>query len=574
MSLDDRSLLKTTHGIQPPGRTPAHRLALARPVVTPTVLLLLVVAYVAITQNRSFVHALMQSLPQPFGALEWRVFASAIVALLGLLTLALAPFAFPRSFKPAAIVFLLAAAIASYFMDAFGVVIDRSMMQNALNTDRHEAADLMHWAFLSHVAVQGVLPAWLVGRMHIRYGRPRSEVGRRAALVAGVLVALAAIIALQFNALALWGREHRDVRLYVNPTYPLYAGSQLLRELLPAAHAAPLNPVALDARRLAAAQQRPLQVVLVVGETARADHFQLNGYARPTTPQLAGIDGVIDFPSVSSCGTATAESVPCMFSRLGRAQYSHARARGQENLLDVLERAGVDVDWRDNNSGCQGVCARTGTTRLDDAVDPVLCSNGECLDDILLRDLGRGRPAVGAARLLVLHQKGSHGPAYFKRYPTSARVFVPDCHDENVQRCTQQEIVNAYDNTIAYTDHFLAGLIRELERDDAVDSVVLYVSDHGESLGEHGIYLHGLPYRLAPDAQTHVPMLAWFSDGARRTLGLDLACVRAARAHDYSHDNLFPTVLGLLGVVTADYDRERDIFAACRTPTLTANVSD
>ncbi|MBL8342421.1 MAG: sulfatase-like hydrolase/transferase [Rubrivivax sp.] len=334
---------------------------------------------------------------------------------------------------------------------------------------------------------------------------------------------------------------------------------------------------------------RPRAVVLVVGETARAANWGLSGYARPTTPELAALP-VINFAGVSSCGTDTESSLPCMFAAVGRRQYDERRIHRSENLLHVAARAGVGVHWRDNQSGCKGVCDGFAQDTVA-ALAPALCSDGHCLDEGLLHDLpallrGTGAahapppPAPGAAgaaasaaspvRLVVLHQIGNHGPAYHRRVPPGARHFQPACKSDDLRQCSIEGIVNAYDNALRYTDHVLATLIRQLQAQE-IDSAVLYVSDHGESLGEHGLFLHGMPYAIAPAVQRQVPMVMWVSPGFAAARGLDLSCLaaRAGRA-GHSHDQLFHTVLGLLDVQTSAREAPLDLTDGCVRPRATA----
>ncbi|WP_028007391.1 phosphoethanolamine transferase [Solimonas flava] len=527
-------------------------------------LVVLVVFYLATTQNFALAHAVVNSLPSPFTMQEWRIVGSVAITLVNLLFLMLVPFSAPRVVKPLAIAMLLTAAVCSYFMDTFGAVIDKSMIQNVARTDAHEAGDLLHGWFWLHVAMFGLLPAAVVQRLRVRRENAWPALARRAGLVLGILVLQLAVLGLQYNALSFWGRNHREIRLLINPFAPVNAAIRYVGSQLPKGRQKPLQLIAADAVLAAPARERPLLVVWAVGETARAENFELNGYRRPTNAALAKVPDLINYDNASSCGTATAVSVPCMFSGMKRAQYKESRAERQENLLDVFARLHLGVQWWDNNSGCQGVCKRIESVRLDNANDPAYCDANGCKDGILLKGLDGAVPAAGQSKLLVLHMQGSHGPAYFKRYPESARVFTPDCRDENVQRCSHEEVVNAYDNTLAYSDSVLADLIARLRQRQDVDSVVIYVSDHGESLGENGIYLHGLPYSIAPSQQTHVPLIAWFSDGARRSLGVDLACVQRGAEAPVSQDNLFHTVLGLFSVQTSAYEKDEDLFASCR----------
>jgi lipid A ethanolaminephosphotransferase len=311
-------------------------------------------------------------------------------------------------------------------------------------------------------------------------------------------------------------------------------------------------------------------MLLVVGETARSDHFSLNGYERPTNPQLAAL-GVVSYRDVTSCGTNTAASLPCMFSHLGRVGHE-ARERDHENLLDLAQHAGLAVLWLDNQSGCKGLCERVPNTMASDGAPAALCSDGECLDEALLNGLDARLAALDPQRrtrgvLLVMHQMGSHGPAYWRRAPADRKPFQPECLTNVLQQCDRQTLVNAYDNSIAYTDQVIAQSIAWLGRQQATyDPLLLYISDHGESLGENGLYLHGLPYAVAPREQKHVPMVVWLPAQTEQGSGPRKACLAEQRDRPLSHDNLFHTVAGALGIRASEYRAELDAFAACRQP--------
>jgi lipid A ethanolaminephosphotransferase len=324
-----------------------------------------------------------------------------------------------------------------------------------------------------------------------------------------------------------------------------------------------------------AGRTKPLLVVMVVGETARAANWQLNGYAKATTPELAqlGTPPVINFKDVTSCGTNTETSLPCMFAPVGRRDYDESRIRGSQSLLHVLNRAGVGVLWRDNQSGCKGVCEGLPQEEVLQLNPPGLCADGRCMDEALLLGLDERLKAASAAgtkpgtQLLVLHQLGNHGPSYFRRFPPAFKRFTPQCEHDDLRKCSTEEIVNAYDNALLYTDHVLARLIQQLRAaQDRVDSVVLYVSDHGESLGENNLFLHGLPYAIAPDLQKRVPMVMWFSSGAEASTGVDTTCLQRRATQPTAHDHLFHTLLGLVDVKTALYEKDWDLAKDCRTP--------
>jgi lipid A ethanolaminephosphotransferase len=330
-----------------------------------------------------------------------------------------------------------------------------------------------------------------------------------------------------------------------------------------------LVPTGMDATRGQAwsSQSKKVVSIIVVGETARAENFSLNGYQRETNAQLKK-EGVIYFNNVHSCGTSTAVSLPCMFSADGREHFDSSRQKFSENLLDVFSHAGLPVLWRDNNSGCKGLCTRVASEDPGSVVhnDKSLCPNGDCFDMVLMQQLQARIDGFPDGGVIVLHQKGSHGPAYYLRTPAEAQIFTPFCHTNQLQQCTRSEIVNAYDNTIVYTDFFLASVIRFLKLHDAeYDASLVYVSDHGESLGENGIYLHGLPWLIAPDQQTHIPMIVWLSDSYARRFQIDTDCLAANHSKPYNHDNLFPSLLGLLDIQTAAYNRSGDLFSECRT---------
>jgi lipid A ethanolaminephosphotransferase len=360
-------------------------------------------------------------------------------------------------------------------------------------------------------------------------------------------------------------RNHRDVRYLITPASYMWSMANVgITEARGAA--APRQPIGLDAAPGPswAERTKPMVLVLVVGETVRAANWGLNGYARQTTPQLSALP-VVNFARVTSCGTNTEVSLPCMFAPVGRRDYDETRIRGSESLLHVAARAGVAVHWRDNQSGCKGVCDGLPNDTVQALNAPGLCVDGRCLDEGLLVDLDQRLAQAHGTQLLVLHQLGNHGPSYFRRYPKEFARFQPACESDELQRCSQQEIVNAFDNALLYTDHLLARLIAGLQaRSDRVDSALIYVSDHGESLGENKLYLHGVPYAIAPSVQTQVPMVMWTSPGYRSATGLDQACLQRRAAQPASHDHLFHTVLGMLDVRTALHEPALDLADGCR----------
>jgi lipid A ethanolaminephosphotransferase len=491
------------------------------------------------------------------------------LAIAGLLLLLGALLAWRWTLKPALLLLLLAAAAGVHFMLSYHVVIDTPMITNVLQTDPREAGDLLSGRFLLLMVLLGVLPAALVWRAPLVYGRWPQRLGRNLLLaLAGVALLVGALLA-AFQPLSATMRNHQQLRYLINPLNSLYALGDLAatpfkldsRVLQPLGRDASLQPPP--------GAQRPPLLLLVLGETARAGNFGLNGYARPTTPELAKLP-VISWTHAWSCGTSTAASVPCMFSNLGRDGFA-SRKTEQETLLDVAQHAGLAVLWLDNQSGCKGVCDRVPHASTAELTDPTLCSGGECHDEILLQGLDARLAALPAAArakgvLLVMHQMGSHGPAYFKRVPPAFKRFNPECTTSVLQDCSREQVVNAFDNTIAYTDHVLAGAITWLgTQSSQYDTAMLYLSDHGESLGENNLYLHGLPYALAPDVQKRVPWISWLSPGFAQRQGLSADCLRGRAGTEVSHDNLFHSVLGLLEVRTSAYQLALDAYQPCRS---------
>lgn len=456
--------------------------------------------------------------------------------------------------RVAASILFVIAALGAYFCSEYGAIMNKEMMRNVLQTDPAEAGALLNADLGLHVALLGVLPALLVWRVRLPETRWKTQLSRRVLTIFSLLaLSVVGLFASSANY-ATFFREHKPVRFTLSPAAEVISMAGLLSDSRNAQANTPLIDPAGAAERSAPPTAKPLVLFLVIGETARAANFQLGGYARMTNPELAKISGLVYFQRAASCGTSTAISVPCLFSHLGRTDFKVDQAGRFTNLLDSLVKAGFDVEWRDNNSGCKGVCARVASIEYR-----------ESLDEVMLADLPARLRNIKRDTVIVFHQQGSHGPAYFERYPPAFERFQPACRSNQLQHCTQQQITNAYDNTIAYTDHILARQIAMLqEADSQVDGVLIYASDHGESLGENGIYLHGMPYAFAPAAQKEVPMMVWTSAGYSHRTQLQADCLRAEAAAPVSHDFFYHTVLGAAEVRNQVYDRRLDLISGCK----------
>ena len=493
----------------------------------------------------------------------------ALALVIGLVTAGLLSLlAWRWTLKPVIMLFCVSAAFGAYFMVAYGVVIDKSMLVNALQTDMHETLDLLNWRLLATVLVLAVLPCVLLWRQHIRLQNPtRQAVSNLAALLASCAL-LVVVLVLFFQSIASVMRNYPQVRYLINPLNSFYALGLVAAKPFQRNELAIL-PLGEDATLGASytAQAKPPLLLLVLGETGRSVNFAVNGYRRPTTPELSK-ENIASQRNAWSCGTSTAASVPCMFSNFGRANYE-SRPANHEGLMDVLQHAGLAVLWLDNQSGCKGVCDRVPNVNTSQLKVPGLCDGDECFDEVMLQGLDARMAALSPERrakgvVVVMHQMGSHGPAYFKRSPAAFKKFLPECTDNALQSCTQQGLVNAYDNSIVYTDHLLASAIQWLKAQEPLTSpAMLYVADHGESLGENNIYLHGMPYSVAPDVQKHVPWITWLSPGFEQRSKITMACLQHQLDMPVSHDNYFHSVLGLMNVQTHVYATALDIYAHC-----------
>lgn len=455
------------------------------------------------------------------------------------------------SLKIVLIALVLLSSGTNYFMNTYHVIIDHTMIQNIAETNISESSDLLSFQLVAYIFFLGFLPSWLIYKTKVRYGSYKQELF---ASIKTILLLIAISLALMFAFSKFYTsffRENKTLRYYTNPSYPIYSvGKYLYNSFIQ--RSITLKSIGLDAKQEPSAMRRV--TIIVVGEAARANRFSLNGYTRETNPLLKN-EAIINLPNVSSCGTSTAISVPCMFSVLNRAQYSDKEAKSTENVLDVLKHSGVSVLWRDNNSDSKGVALRVDYEDYRTSKTNTIC-NDECRDEGMLVGLKEYIAAQKGDVLIVLHQMGNHGPAYYKRYPNNFEKFTPTCKTNQVEQCSSEEIGNAYDNAILYTDYFLSKTINFLKQyDETAQTALIYMADHGESLGENGLYLHGIPYFMAPEEQTHIGALLWFGTQTQ----IDIDAVRQNATKAYSQDNLFDTILGVMGVQTAVYEKRKDI---------------
>lgn len=450
--------------------------------------------------------------------------------------------------KILSIFFILSSCISLYFITFYGILIDSDMIQNVVQTDVKEVKDLLSWRLVLSVIIVLLFCIFIL-KIRIENNVEQDFFKRiRVRILSaflGCFIFLIFFMPLSKTFIPFF-RTYNEIRMYNVPFYPIYAVYRYyVRFLKPKPE---FKTIGDDAFRENNSSKKLL--VLVVGETARAANYSLGGYTKNDTNFYTNKNNVVFFDNFSSCGTATAVSLPCMFSLSKRQNYSSSEY--QENVMDILQKTGVKASWIDNNSGeCKGVC-----DRLSDKQQ--LSSDW---DENLLPFLKERLDSLDTQNIIVLHLQGSHGPAYYKRYPSEFKKFTPTCDTNELSKCDSEALINTYDNTLLYTDYLLSEIIKLLKEKKDYESSLLYLSDHGESLGENGIYLHGMPYAIAPRHQTHIPVIFWSSDENLMTTAQN------HKSLNLSQDNLFSTLLGYFNVQTAVYEPSYDLL----NQTLKAN---
>lgn len=540
-------------------------ISLRRPVLSRTAYLTLFACYIGIFLNLAFYRQVFPLLPVN-NLHNWLVFLSMPIVAISVMNIITTLASFLKLDRVVISLFILLSASAQYFIWTFGVVIDRSMIANIFDTTPAESFALLSTQMVIVLGLSGLLMVLVAWWIKVR--KPASF-WRGAAMrllniaVSALLIVLVA--ALFYKDYASVFRNNKELVKSLSPSNSIVALNSWY------AHNRmdnlPLVKIGEDAKQKAVMHNgaRKNLTIVVLGETSRAENFSLGGYDRETNPRLKQ-GSVVYFPKTTSCGTATAVSVPCMFSNMPRAHYDEELAHHQEGVLDILQRAGVQVLWNDNDGGCKGACDRVPHQNVTNLNLSGECIDGECYDDVLFHNLDSYIDNLQQDGIIVLHTIGSHGPTYYNRYPAEFKKFTPTCDTNEIQSCTQQQLTNTYDNTILYVDYVVDKAIKLLQsKQDRFTTSLVYLSDHGESLGEDGVYLHGLPYSIAPDTQKHVPMLLWLSPDYQQRYGVSSQCLQQqAKTNDYSQDNLFSTLLGLLGVDTREYQAKDDLLTPCR----------
>jgi lipid A ethanolaminephosphotransferase len=462
--------------------------------------------------------------------------------------------------KPTLILTVMISSVLFYARVNYSTVFDYSMMQNAFETDTAEALSYLNPQLVFYIFLFGIVPAIYIYKVPVTYGSFWNESVKRFKYLSINGVILFMLGSMYYPNFAAVGRNHEHLIDLITPHKMLDSSYRYVKN----SYFYPAKPLELlDSHpKLERHSSNKHITVVLLGETARAENFSLNGYSRHTNRYTQG-QNIVSFKHVNSCGTATAISVPCMFSRLSKSDYNKYEATYQQNVLDIINKAGVEVTWISNNNGsCKDVCNRIPFNQLPTDASHPLCDGDYCYDEVLVNALEeRLNQTSDRDAVIVLHMIGSHGPTYFKRYPQSHRIFTPDCQRSDIQNCTREQLTNSYDNTIAYSDYVISQVISLLQRysdKDATDTSLIYISDHGESLGEGGVYLHGMPYAIAPKQQKTVPMLVWSNENE-----LDVDCLESRAQRPISQDNFFDTLLGMSHVKSVTYNFNQDVFGTC-----------
>lgn len=473
-------------------------------------------------------------------------------------------------FKPFFIVLTLVSSIVSYATTKYGVMFTPDMIQNIVETDVSEASSYLNLSFFVWLVLFGILPSIIIAKTTIKY--PAHWLISLLLRFTSMLISIIALLIIGFffyKDYASVGRNNAELKKYIIPSYYIDSSYKYIKARYFTTNE-PYKLLGTDAVNTAKAyEDKPTLLVLIVGETARSQNYQLNGYSQPTNQYTQDL-GVISFQHVRSCGTATAVSVPCMFSTMGREDYSEQQARNQDGLLDILQHAGISLLWKDNDGGCKGVCDKIPHEMIRPIVSDPQCNGSTCYDGVFLeafdQDIIQLEREGKTDSVLTFHLIGSHGPTYYLRYPPSHRYFTPDCPRSDIENCSNAALMNTYNNTILYTDYVLSEIIKKLTLlSSQYNTALIYLSDHGESLGENELYLHGTPYELAPSVQTTVPLITWFSDGFRKEKQLNIDCLKKeATANGISQDNLIHSILGIMDIKTKEYKPTLDIFHTCR----------
>jgi len=480
---------------------------------------------------------------------------------------------YKKTAKILSIIILLVNSGVLYFINTYSIFLDTDMMRNVIETDPKEVFELLNFRFLFYIIILGVIPSILIFKLKINFRSFKKELLSRILNIVCSLIIAISILLPNYAMVSSFIRTNKQLQYLIIPTNYITSTFNIIKKTIRGNKRKIKKIVTIgdDAKldeNLYKNIHKKNLLIIVVGEAARAQEFSLDGkYKRNTNQPLEKYNDLISFTNFSSCGTCTAVSVPCMFSHFDRKNFDTEKEKSYWNVMDIFKKLNFGLLWRDNNSGCKGVCKNIETEEYYKVPKAdKYCNNEECFDEVMLEGLNNKLKAMTSNNIIItLHQKGSHGPAYYKRVPDDFKKFAPVCETEYFNNCTHEELVNAYDNTIYYTSYFLSKVIDFLKSHNKDYNVaMIYLSDHGQSLGEYGMYLHGAPYIIAPEEQTHIPAIFWISNSFAKDFKINLKCLENKKTDMLSQDYLYHSLLGLFNIKTTTYDKDLDIFNSCR----------
>ncbi|BCE01217.1 phosphoethanolamine--lipid A transferase EptA [Marinicellulosiphila megalodicopiae] len=468
------------------------------------------------------------------------------------ITLILVPFIFSAVFlyfammihrhvaKTLFILLIITNSVFLYYIETYNIILDKSMMGNIFNTDREEVANLITYKVFVYLFCYGCIPSFLLFNLKCK---PVKRIKLTIQII-GTFFGVLLWIFLTYKTTLWIDKNGKRLGGLVLPWSYVVNG---LTVQIPK-YLTPPELILLPEATIKATDKTV--VVLVFGETARAKNFEFYGYERDTNPKLKEV-GAIALKNAKACTTYTTGSLKCMMSHVKPS------SKNYEPLPNYMVRNSVEVWWRSNNWGEKNI--EVNDYKKAKELRENCKSDGCFTDEVLMRGVIEGIQNSSKDQILViLHQSGSHGPTYYKKYPKFFEKYTPVCKSVELNTCSEQSLINAYDNTIYYTDFVLTSVIEQLKQLNDYSTVMIYASDHGESLGESGLYLHGTPKQFAPDVQIDIPFIVWMSDTFKASHQITEAQLLEKESH--THQNIFHSVMGAFKMQSDIYQPEYDIF--------------
>jgi len=431
------------------------------------------------------------------------------------------------------VLLFILSAVAVYFVNTFRVILDESMIGNVFHTNYEEAGGFISFKLILYIILLGVIPAIFIIKTKI------IKVSWKKFLVTSSLTLLfiSMLVAINANNLYWFHKNHKQLQGLLMPWSYSISTSRFFEHKRQSNQAEILLP---DATIM---NNEKAVVVLVIGESARSRNFSLYGYEKNTNPLLSQIPDLFYYPA-NACATYTIATVRCILK--------HDNTNDLHEILpNYLYRNNVEVVWRTTNTGEPPVHIEKYQTK--DSLKRY-CEGAACnYDEVLVAGLKEQIQASQKSKILIiLHTSTSHGPNYSKNYPPSFEVFKPACNHVEPGECSQEELFNAYDNTIVYTDYILYRIIEDLKQLNEYKSAMIYVSDHGESLGEKDMYMHGVPMNIAPKEQYEIPFIVWVSDSSQK--------FKPDQTETLSQNHVFHSILNFLDIQSLVYNETMSIF--------------